>query len=476
MSRGRDRAGYAWLLAGVLATPAWGAVLEVTRFDDPVADACRPQDCSLREAVLAANREPGRDRVQLPAGDYRIEQTGPDEDDGLVGDIDITDDLQIVGAGAALSRIDPGGMDYVFDVARGVAVSVQDVGFTRGASTPDPDRGGGIRSGAYGMGDPATTRLTLTGVLVDAFIGAERSGIDARGSLYASDVRFLRAGPSGWALRFEGSALRLDRVDFVANGRALSYTLDDGGQARITASRFTSNGTRNGCVTIQAIGAGTTSMLRSTLKDNLGSGVICLEHGAHMIVRESTFEENRDPVVKVDPGVITGGTSRLDLHQVTMINTWGTLLTLNATGSEANLEHATLIGLDLVPVFLRRDSRLRSTHSVIVGGCFGNLPLVVETWGANFETPVRRCYAKAPDNHVFADLAALGLGWLQDNGGPTETMLPRPDSPLVSLKAVDGSRCAKTDQRGYLRASSCTSGAVDPAAIDDVLLIDGLEF
>ena len=49
------------------------------------------------------------------------------------------------------------------------------------------------------------------------------------------------------------------------------------------------------------------------------------------------------------------------------------------------------------------------------------------------------------------------LGALGDNGGPTETMVPAPESPALGR----GRSCPATDQRGERRARSCTAGAVE---------------
>lgn len=82
------------LMSGLITVIAFApaceaASLQVTRFDDPVPDGCAPQDCSLREAVLAANALPGPDTVHLSAGRHFLEQRGIDENEGLTGDIDI---------------------------------------------------------------------------------------------------------------------------------------------------------------------------------------------------------------------------------------------------------------------------------------------------------------------------------------------------------------------------------------------------
>ncbi len=80
-------------------------------------------DCSLREAIIAANTDTavdacpagnGADTITLPAGTYLLSLAGADEDDALTGDLDITNDLTITGAGPALTIIDGNGLDRVF--------------------------------------------------------------------------------------------------------------------------------------------------------------------------------------------------------------------------------------------------------------------------------------------------------------------------------------------------------------------------
>ena len=54
-------------------------------------------------------------------------------------------------------------------------------------------------------------------------------------------------------------------------------------------------------------------------------------------------------------------------------------------------------------------------------------------------------------------VADPGLGPLDDNGGPTKTMLPGAGSPAIG----QGSNCPPVDQRGNARPTACTLGAVE---------------
>ena len=64
----------ATLVVAFLAAPAvaQATTFTVTRRDDPSPGACAASDCSLREAVRAANAGSGGDRIVLPAGLYRL--------------------------------------------------------------------------------------------------------------------------------------------------------------------------------------------------------------------------------------------------------------------------------------------------------------------------------------------------------------------------------------------------------------------
>src|SRR5262245_25876067 len=56
--------------------------------------------CTLRAAIQEANAHAGKDAITLPAGSYLLAIAGPGEDAAATGDLDITDDLVLTGAGA----------------------------------------------------------------------------------------------------------------------------------------------------------------------------------------------------------------------------------------------------------------------------------------------------------------------------------------------------------------------------------------
>lgn len=74
---------------------------------------------------------------------------------------------------------------------------------------------------------------------------------------------------------------------------------------------------------------------------------------------------------------------------------------------------------------------------------------------------LRNGAANEPDNACVTNImfADAMLGPLQDNGGPTPTMMPAAGSVVIGL----GADCPATDQRGEPRpAEGCAAGAVEP--------------
>lgn len=105
--------------AAHLAGPLAAADFVVTRYDDPVPDACLADDCSLREALIAANVDGFLDRIVLSAGVYSVNLDGIDDDAALTGDLDLVQDVEFVGAGAGLTVIDGTGLGEAIFFSKG---------------------------------------------------------------------------------------------------------------------------------------------------------------------------------------------------------------------------------------------------------------------------------------------------------------------------------------------------------------------
>jgi CSLREA domain-containing protein len=169
------RRGAALLVAAMLAA-GWARVASAVTFTvNSTADAvdASPGDgvcatsggkCTLRAAVQEANALAGADVIQLPAGVFRLTLTGIGEDLAATGDLDVTQDLQVNGAGRDATVIDGLTADRVFDVKANVTFGVSDLTIRNGDASGST--GGGVTyagPGALTLNDVHFTDNTAAG-------------------------------------------------------------------------------------------------------------------------------------------------------------------------------------------------------------------------------------------------------------------------------------------------------------------------
>jgi CSLREA domain-containing protein len=131
------------LLLAVVGT-ARGVTFTVTKTTDTLDGACNA-DCSLREAVQAANADATADVIVLPAGRFILSLFGATENANATGDLDVARDVTLSGAGAAVTTIATTAGDRVLDVQNaGTDVTLQDLTIADGRP-PGEENGGGIR-------------------------------------------------------------------------------------------------------------------------------------------------------------------------------------------------------------------------------------------------------------------------------------------------------------------------------------------
>jgi len=144
-----------------------------TTVDDNIVNG----NCTLREAIIAANTDApvdgcpagsGTDAITLPStgsATYTLSVTGSGEDAAFIGDLDITDDLTIIGGGSATTTIiDGGALDRVFHILIGSTVDISGVTIRNGSSV-------------VGAGILNSGTLTLTNTTVVSNSGGKGGGI-----------------------------------------------------------------------------------------------------------------------------------------------------------------------------------------------------------------------------------------------------------------------------------------------------------
>ena len=158
-------AGLLLLTLALAATPAArAAVFTPTKTADTADGAC-DRDCSLREAITAANENPGADVILLPAGIYGLTRAGAGEDGNDTGDLDIRGELTVVGDGTGSTVIDAGGLDRVVHVTGAApAAELRDLTLRNG-NTPL------ARGGVFAESEARLTRTVIANNTAGGFGG-----------------------------------------------------------------------------------------------------------------------------------------------------------------------------------------------------------------------------------------------------------------------------------------------------------------
>jgi CSLREA domain-containing protein len=128
------------ILSAVMCTafPSFGADFYVTKTEDTNDESCDENDCSLREAIIAANDSSSDlNTIYVPAGKYLITIPNNNEEGPATGDFDITNSMTIIGEGMDATIINALGLfgvhDHVFHVdAPNQIIGFEDLGIYGG--------------------------------------------------------------------------------------------------------------------------------------------------------------------------------------------------------------------------------------------------------------------------------------------------------------------------------------------------------
>ena len=270
------------LLSMLLSFDVLAATFVVTKVAD-TADGVCDSDCSLREAVIAANAAPGMDFIELAGSAMILTIDGNMEDSAATGDLDITDDLVIQGVSGTQSVIEAQfAADRVMHVLPGVEVELHDLGVTGG--NPDgafvQHRDGG---GIYNQG--GVLHMDACRVTMNAASNAGGGIANSGGTVEIFESDFLQnsAGSGGGARNF-GGVMDIMNSEFAgntatSNGGAISNTASALADGTLTASalNFSSN---SASIHGGAIYNGLSGTFASTMDLSLGSFMLNMAGGA----------------------------------------------------------------------------------------------------------------------------------------------------------------------------------------------------
>ena len=300
-----------------IARPTYAAAFTVTKPDDTNDGVCDASDCSLREAIVAANAAAGADIITVPAGTYQITlNPGPDENAGASGDFDITDSITINGAGAANTIITAADADRVFDInpfgGCTCTVNLSGLAIQHGKGfASNFNIGGGIFIG------PNTTISISNSTIANNQSQTSTGGaIENRGTLTLTSVTVQNntAFGLGGAINSTGS-LTISNSTFTNNsaeaGGALYINTASTKSASINTSTFqnnhsvtTSGGTTDDGGAIAINTDGSVSITKSTFSGNTSAN-----NGSAIYFNDSATEPTAIATLSMSYNRIAGNTA-----------------------------------------------------------------------------------------------------------------------------------------------------------------------
>jgi CSLREA domain-containing protein len=444
-----------------------------------------PYVCTLRAAVMEANRTPNAGAtITLPAGHYTL-QIFPDAADGEEkGDLNLLvpagyspGPTIITGAGAATTIVDANGIDRVFKVDVDRTVSIAGVtllnGIAAGAIYTDPSRGGAILSrgnlalndsvisdsmasyeggGIYNNGTGLTVgHSVVIGNISDVYGGGIYSQTPA--SVSFSTISGNHASEGGGIYNDAGT-LNIDHSTISGN-----FALDNNGFGQ------------GGGIYVYEI----TNVSQSTISDNTANYGGGIYNDQSLVAGNSTISGNS--ATQEGGGIYSEAASSMVYNSTIAFN--------QADSDGDNVGQGG--GIYIVPgagyTFNMRNTVIAENSrgaGIFDSDCYGP----IKAYGNNRLSGASNCtIAQSGYGSLTVQNFSTELGPLQDNGGPTQTHALVPPSSMINggLGCVDPNGTNLTvDQRGHPRPptppfalilSTCDIGAFEYNEI----FVNGLE-
>lgn len=521
--------GLALLGLSGFAPCAFGQDILVTRFDDPAPNGCAPSDCSLREAVIAANVDPATYHdIRLAAGTYQVNATP----------LAVTGGTRFQGSGSTQTLIRGDGVtdlmtfdsEHQLDLANlaidaqgkrellavnGNAVRLYRVRAPNplGSIRVEPAAARGEFAGSFSIGESElvarvvsvakadftlfTSRIARLSVVGDGMFNIGFTDVSLRDSVI--DGALAPTASSGASISTVGP-VRLTRMDILDTNSGVDIAgsiLGARGTLEADRLRYMGNArplsidTMNGVISRSAFIDNTSNDL-----GDRAPGALLIDFSTDLRIVESLFEGNRGSASAGGALFVSGGGNRLSLENSTFsgnsIVVEAAALPGGARGGAIGwsstiddsvllMQHVTVVAPGILPVgtsgsaiggyAAAADFSLRLYNSILRGSCSfpaGSIDFAV----GNLESAGNTCGLSTDLNMVGISSSALALGSLADHGGLTPTYLPAANSAAVD--AGNALFCLDVDQRGYPRplGAGCDVGATEAG---DVIFANGYE-
>jgi RHS repeat-associated protein/CSLREA domain-containing protein len=408
-----------------------GSTITVNTFTDELNT---DGDCSLREAVRAANLNSAvdacpagsassPDTILLSAGTYTLTVSGSGD---TAGDIDLTSSMTFVGAGISQTVIS-GGSSFANRIFEVFTATVQIDALTIQNGNVSA-QGGGLYIGAGGV-----VTLTNSAVYSNTAIGSSGGGLYNKGALaLVNSTVISNTGSYGGGL--------------YNNGGAVTLT-----QSTVSDNRGTGGGLYNSDGTLTLVQS---AVLNNATTATNSSGGGLYNYGGAVTLTNTTVSGNR--ATKNGGGIVSFNsalTATVTLNNVTLTN--------NTADSEGD---GTGDGGGIL-----RSSSIATVRNTLIAGNFDNSPSTkypdcsgtYTSQGYNLIGNNAGCSGftnGVNGDQVGTSGSPIGpkLSALQDNGGPTWTHALLFSSPAIdtgnpATPGSGGNACETSDQRNFAR-------------------------
>ncbi|MBK8902992.1 MAG: hypothetical protein IPM53_17510 [Anaerolineaceae bacterium] len=444
---------FTFFLAGLLSVAAWPVQAEpaalTLNVNNSLVDAvdANPGDgvcetavnnnvCTLRAAVMEANAWPGADTILIPAGTYYLGLVATSfENNALNGDLDLTDDVTIIGADEAATIIDgnrSASKARVFEIFEGVTVAMSHLTIRNGMNEPGPGIAGGIQNV---KGSVSLTHVTLTD--------------NSRGGLYNN-----------------GGTAVLDFVTYTNNFDNGASLYNSGGGTMIVRNSVIAGNQQNGGGGGVWTEIGNLTMINTTVSGNGGPDT---SHGGGIFVANGTATLINSTISANQTTASGGGVyvfqstanypATLNLYNVTIANNTANTSGGNYTGGGIYVD--TIYGF--TPTVNVHNSIIADNWLESIGGddsdCYGP----INSGGYNLIRTTTGCVINGVTTGNQYGVDPL-LGHLANGGGFGKTHTLKDGSPAIDagnpLGCTDNlGALLLTDQRSYVRHVDGGSGA-----------------
>jgi CSLREA domain-containing protein len=451
------------LLVPVPDAAAKTLVVNVT--NDPVPDGCTLAHCSLREAVIAANKTKQPDKIQLGTPNsfseiFVLSQAGS----GQLGDLDITSSITFTDTLFEEIRGDVGWTDRLFDVTKKGSLKLGFSTLRDGNATVDGADGGSVRN--FG-------RLTLAGVILEDSHANSHGGAIAnygRASfpLGISDVGTISSGGHGGVVYNTGTFSAADAIIESGTAAGTGGAFFNAGRMTLTSRPAfeptteafsgqitgTSAGSGNGAAIANG-GSLTVSNIHIHDLAGTGSGSGLYNTGT-AVVRNTTI----DHAAANGFGAGIFSSKKITISNSTLTQNGATLTggALHVAGGSASLHHVTISGNSASGggdgIFVAPGATAKM-HASIVEGDFCSGPVT----SGGYNVMETSCFAALGRGD---EIGVAGLGFLQNNGGPTFTRTI-PVAGIAQDQVQNRKLCKGADQRGAPRLAGlgCDAGSYE---------------